>query len=100
MSTPSQPLCIEIINICIQINRDITLNPDNSHIASCIILWHNQQNIFVYLPNHKNNIGSLPGTLSKMLIPCLGALQTLMKCGRDGAWIPNCQTNCTQTLFV
>ncbi|MBW0541633.1 hypothetical protein O181_081348 [Austropuccinia psidii MF-1] len=100
MSTPSQPLFIGMINICIQINHDIALNPDNSHLASLIILWHNQHNIFVYLPNHQNTIGSLPGTLSKMLIPFLGAPQTFMHCGPGGAWISNCQSNPTQTLFV
>ncbi|MBW0486504.1 hypothetical protein O181_026219 [Austropuccinia psidii MF-1] len=100
MSTPSQPLCIGMINICIQINRDITLNPDNSHLASWIILWHNKHNIFVYLPNHQNAIGSLPGTLSKTLIPFLGAPQTFMYCGPGGAWIENFQSNPTQTLFV
>ncbi|MBW0572121.1 hypothetical protein O181_111836 [Austropuccinia psidii MF-1] len=99
MSTPSQPLCIGMINICIQINVDITLNHDNSHLASWIILWHNQHNIFVYLPNHQNTIGSLPGTLSKMLIPFLGAPQTFMHYGPGGAWIENCQSNPTQTLF-
>ncbi|MBW0475545.1 hypothetical protein O181_015260 [Austropuccinia psidii MF-1] len=81
MSTPSKPPCIGMINICIQINCDITLNPDNSHLASWIILWHNQHSIFAYLPNHQNTIGSLPGTLSKMLIPFLGAPQTFMHCG-------------------
>ncbi|MBW0485055.1 hypothetical protein O181_024770 [Austropuccinia psidii MF-1] len=100
MSTPSQPLCIGMINICIQINRDMTLNPDNSHLASWIILWHNQHSIFVYLPNHQNTIGSLPGTLSKMLIPFLGAPQTFMHCGPGGAWIENCQSTPTQILFV
>ncbi|MBW0509253.1 hypothetical protein O181_048968 [Austropuccinia psidii MF-1] len=100
MSTPSQPLCIGMINICIQINRDITLNPANSHLASWIILWHNQHNIFVYLPNHQNTIGSLPGTLFKMSIPFLGAPQMFMHCGPGGAWIENCQTNPNQTLFV
>ncbi|MBW0546306.1 hypothetical protein O181_086021 [Austropuccinia psidii MF-1] len=100
MSTPSQPLCIGMINICIQSNRDITLNPDNSNLASWIIIWHNQHKIFVYLPNNQNTIGSLPGTLSKTLIPFLGAPQTFMHCGPGGAWIENCQTNPTQTLFV
>ncbi|MBW0560749.1 hypothetical protein O181_100464 [Austropuccinia psidii MF-1] len=100
MSAPSQSLCIEMINICIQINRDITLNTDNSHLASWIILWHNQNNIFVYLLNHQNTIGSLPGTLSKMLIQFLEAPQTFMHCGPGGAWIDNCQSNPTQTLFV
>ncbi|MBW0530257.1 hypothetical protein O181_069972 [Austropuccinia psidii MF-1] len=100
MSTPSQPLCIGMLNICIQINGDIALNPDNSHLASWIILWHNQHNIFVYLPNHQPAIGSLPGTLSKTLIPFLGAPQTFMHCGPGSAWIENCQSNPTQTLFV
>ncbi|MBW0499361.1 hypothetical protein O181_039076 [Austropuccinia psidii MF-1] len=99
MSTPSHPLCIGMVNICIQINRDIAFNPDNSHLASWIILWHNQYNIFVYLPIHQNTIGSLPGTLSKMLLPFLGAPQTFMHCGPGGAWIENCQTNPTQTSF-
>ncbi|MBW0486211.1 hypothetical protein O181_025926 [Austropuccinia psidii MF-1] len=100
MSAPSQPLCIGMINFCIQINHDTTLNPDNSHLASWIILWHNQHNIFVYLPNHQRAIGSLPGTLSKTLIPFLWAPQTFMHCGPGGAWIENCQSNPTQTLFV
>ncbi|MBW0549029.1 hypothetical protein O181_088744 [Austropuccinia psidii MF-1] len=100
MSTPSQPLSIGMINIRIQISCDITLNPDNSHLDSWIILWHNQQNIFVYLPNQQNTIGSLPGTLSKTLIPFLRAPQTFMHCGPGGAWIENCQSNPTQTLFV
>ncbi|MBW0522840.1 hypothetical protein O181_062555 [Austropuccinia psidii MF-1] len=100
MSTPSQPLCIGMINICIQINSDITLNPENSHLASWIIIWHNQHNIFVYLPNHQRAIGSLPGTLSKTLIPFLGAPKTFMHCGPGGAWIENCQSNPTQILFV
>ncbi|MBW0507032.1 hypothetical protein O181_046747 [Austropuccinia psidii MF-1] len=100
MSAPSQPLCIGMINICIQINRDITLNPDNFHLAFCIILWHNQHNIFIFLPNHQNTIGSLPGTLSKTSIPVLGAPQMFMHCGPGGAWIENCQSNPTQTLCV
>ncbi|MBW0572484.1 hypothetical protein O181_112199 [Austropuccinia psidii MF-1] len=100
MSTPSQPLCIKIINIFILINCDITLNPDNSHLASWIILWHNKHSIFVYLPNHQHAIGSFPGTLSKTLIPILGAPQTLMHCGPGGAWIENCQSNIIETLFV
>ncbi|MBW0504447.1 hypothetical protein O181_044162 [Austropuccinia psidii MF-1] len=100
MSTLSKPLFIGMINICIQANDDITLNTDNPHLASWIILWHNQHNIFVYLPNHQHAIGSLPGTLSKTLIPFLGAPQTFMHCGPGGAWIENCQTNPTQTLFV
>ncbi|MBW0584699.1 hypothetical protein O181_124414 [Austropuccinia psidii MF-1] len=100
MSTPSQPLCIGMINIHIQMNGDITLNPDNSHLASRIILWHNQHNIFVYLPNHQNTIGSFHGTLSKTLIPFLWEPQTFMPCGPGGEWIQNCQTNPTQTLVV
>ncbi|MBW0510823.1 hypothetical protein O181_050538 [Austropuccinia psidii MF-1] len=99
MSTPSQPLCIGMIDICIQINCDVTFNPDNSHIASWIILWHNQYKIFVYLPNHQNTIGSLPRALSNTLIPFLGAPQALKHCGPGGAWIENCQSNPTQTLF-
>ncbi|MBW0522789.1 hypothetical protein O181_062504 [Austropuccinia psidii MF-1] len=98
MSTPSQPLSIGMINICIQINRDITLNPDSSHLASWIILWRDQHNIFVYLPNHQNTIGSLPETVSKTLIPFLRAPQTFMHCGPGGVWIENCQSNPTQTL--
>ncbi|MBW0567330.1 hypothetical protein O181_107045 [Austropuccinia psidii MF-1] len=100
MSTPSQPLCIGMINICIQINSDIKLNPDNSHLSSWIILWQNQHNIFVYLPNHQRAIGSLPGALSKTLNPFLGAPQTFMHWGPGGAWIENCQSNPTQILFV
>ncbi|MBW0531574.1 hypothetical protein O181_071289 [Austropuccinia psidii MF-1] len=100
MSTPSRPVCIGMMNICFQINGDMTLNPDNSHLPSWIILWHNQHNIFVYIPNHQNPIGSLPGTLSKMLIPFLGEPQTFMHCGPGGAWIENCQSNPTKTLFV
>ncbi|MBW0489705.1 hypothetical protein O181_029420 [Austropuccinia psidii MF-1] len=89
-----------MINIFIQINRDITLNTDNSHLDSWIILSHNQHNIFVNLLNHKNTIGSLPGTLSNMLIPFLGALQSFMYCGPGGACIENCQSNPIQKLFV
>ncbi|MBW0567399.1 hypothetical protein O181_107114 [Austropuccinia psidii MF-1] len=100
MSTPSQPLCIGMINIRIQINSDITLNPEKSHLASWIILWHNQHNIFVYLPNHQCAIGSLPGTLSKTLIPFLGEPQTFMQRVPGGAWIENSQSNPTQLLFV
>ncbi|MBW0508493.1 hypothetical protein O181_048208 [Austropuccinia psidii MF-1] len=100
MTTPSQPLYIGMINICVQVNGDIALNPDDSHLASLIILWHNQHNIFAYLPNHHHGIGSLPETLSKTLIPFLGAPQTFMHCGPGGAWIENCQTNTTKTLFV
>ncbi|MBW0521187.1 hypothetical protein O181_060902 [Austropuccinia psidii MF-1] len=100
MSTHSQPLSIGMVNICIQINCDVTLNPDNSHLASWIILWQNQHKIFAYLPNHHNTIGSLPGTLFKMLIPFLRAPQTFRQCGPGGSWIENCQSNPTQTLFV
>ncbi|MBW0592953.1 hypothetical protein O181_132668 [Austropuccinia psidii MF-1] len=100
MSTPSKPLCIGMINIRIQINSDITLNAENSHLASCIITWHNQHNIFVYLPNHQCAIGSLPGTLSKTLKPFLGAPKAFMHCGPGGACIENFQSNPTQTLFV
>ncbi|MBW0480184.1 hypothetical protein O181_019899 [Austropuccinia psidii MF-1] len=89
-----------MINICIQINGDITLNPYNSHLASWIILWDNQHNVFIYLPDHQHAIGSLPGTLSKTLITFLGAPQTFMNYGPGGAWIENCQSNPTQTLFV
>ncbi|MBW0514646.1 hypothetical protein O181_054361 [Austropuccinia psidii MF-1] len=99
MPTPSRPLCIGMINIHIQTNSDLTSKGHNSHLDSWIILWHNQHNIFVYLPNHQNNIGSLPGTLSKTLIPFLGAPQNFMHCGAGGAWIENCQSNPTQTLF-
>ncbi|MBW0495140.1 hypothetical protein O181_034855 [Austropuccinia psidii MF-1] len=35
-----------------------------------------------------------------MLIPFLGAPQTFMHYGPGGAWIKNCQSNPTQTLFV
>ncbi|MBW0584861.1 hypothetical protein O181_124576 [Austropuccinia psidii MF-1] len=100
MSTPSQPLCIWMINIHIQINSDIALNPENSHLPSWIIIWNNQHNIFVYLPNHQRAIGSLPGTLSKTLIPFLGAPKMFMHCGPVGAWIENYQSNPTQVLFV
>ncbi|MBW0492848.1 hypothetical protein O181_032563 [Austropuccinia psidii MF-1] len=100
MSTPSQPLCIGMINIGIQMNRDITLNPHNSHLASWIVLWHNQNNIFIYLPNNQNTIGSLPGNLSKMLLPFGGAPKKFMHCGPGGALIENCQSNPTQKLFV
>ncbi|MBW0478312.1 hypothetical protein O181_018027 [Austropuccinia psidii MF-1] len=57
------------------------------------------QHICIF-PQYQNTIGSLPGTLSNMLIPFLGAPQTFMHCGPSGAWIENCQTNPTQTLFV
>ncbi|MBW0506621.1 hypothetical protein O181_046336 [Austropuccinia psidii MF-1] len=100
MSTPSQQLSIGMISIFIQINCDKTLNPDNSHLASWIILWHNQHSIFIYLPNHQNIIGSLPGTLSETLKSFLGEPQTFMHCCSGGAWIENCQSNPTQTLFV
>ncbi|MBW0542547.1 hypothetical protein O181_082262 [Austropuccinia psidii MF-1] len=100
MSTPSQPPFIGMINICIQINSYIALNPENSHSDFCIILWHNQHNIFLYLPNHQRAIGSLPGTLSKTLIPFLGSPKPFMHCVPGGAWIENCQTNPTQILFV
>ncbi|MBW0538615.1 hypothetical protein O181_078330 [Austropuccinia psidii MF-1] len=100
MSTPSQPLCIGMIDICISINSNIALNTDNSHLASWIMLWHNQHNIFVYLPNHQNTIGSLPGTLSKLLIPFFGVPQTFMHCGPGGSWIQNFQSNPTQALSV
>ncbi|MBW0575324.1 hypothetical protein O181_115039 [Austropuccinia psidii MF-1] len=100
MPTPSPPLFIGMINICTQINCDITLNPDNSHLASWIILWQNQHKMFLYLPNHQNSIGSLPGTPSNMLIPFLGAPKPFKGCGPGGAWIENVQSNATQTLFV
>ncbi|MBW0491508.1 hypothetical protein O181_031223 [Austropuccinia psidii MF-1] len=89
-----------MINICIQINSVIALKIDNSHLDSWIILWHNQQNILVYLLNHHHTIGYLPGTLSNTFIPFLGAPQTFMHCGPGGAWIENFQSNPTQTLFV
>ncbi|MBW0475017.1 hypothetical protein O181_014732 [Austropuccinia psidii MF-1] len=100
ISTPSQPFRIGMINICIKINSDLTLNNDNSQLYSSIIQWHNQHNIFVYLPNHQNTTDSFPGTLSNMLIPFLGAPQTFMNHGPGGAWIGNFQSNPTQTLFV
>ncbi|MBW0488151.1 hypothetical protein O181_027866 [Austropuccinia psidii MF-1] len=100
MSTPSQPLCIGMINLCIQINSDITFNYDNFHLPSWIILLQNQHNLFLYLPTQPNAIGFLPETLAKTLIPFLGAPQTFMHCGPGGAWIENCQSNPTQTLFV
>ncbi|MBW0518355.1 hypothetical protein O181_058070 [Austropuccinia psidii MF-1] len=71
-----------------------------SYTSSWIILWHNQHNIFVYLTNHQRAIGSLPGTLSKMLMPFLGAPQTFIHCGPGGACIENCQSNPTQILFI
>ncbi|MBW0492457.1 hypothetical protein O181_032172 [Austropuccinia psidii MF-1] len=100
MSTPSQPLCIGMITMRIHINSDITLKIATSHLHSWIILWHNQHNIFIYLPNHQHTIGSPPGTLSNTLTPFLGAPQTFMQCGPGGEWIENCQSNPTQTLFV
>ncbi|MBW0508427.1 hypothetical protein O181_048142 [Austropuccinia psidii MF-1] len=100
MSTPSQPLCIGMINICIQIKNDITFKIHKSHLDSWIILWNNQQKIFLNLPNHQNAIGSLPGTLYNTLIPLLGAPQMFMHCGPGGAWIENFQSNPTETLFV
>ncbi|MBW0469941.1 hypothetical protein O181_009656 [Austropuccinia psidii MF-1] len=99
MSTPSQPLFIGMIHICIHINSDITSKIDNSHLDSWIIIWHNQHNLFVYLPNHQHTIGSLPGALSNTLIPFLGVPQTFMRCGPGGAWIENFQSNPTQTVF-
>ncbi|MBW0475930.1 hypothetical protein O181_015645 [Austropuccinia psidii MF-1] len=89
-----------MINIPIQINSDKTSKFHNFNIYSWIILWHNQHNIFVYLPNHQHAIGSLPGTISKPLIPLVEAPQTFMHCGPGGAWIEDCQSNPTQTLFV
>ncbi|MBW0493511.1 hypothetical protein O181_033226 [Austropuccinia psidii MF-1] len=100
MSTLSQPLCIAMIHLCIQMNSDIALTHDNFHLPSWSILWHNQHNLFLYLPNHQKTIGSLPETLAKTLIPFLGAPQTFMHCGPGGAWIENCQSNPAQTLFV
>ncbi|MBW0478132.1 hypothetical protein O181_017847 [Austropuccinia psidii MF-1] len=100
MPTPSQPLWIGMINICIKINSDITLNTYNSHLASWIILWHNQRNLFLYLLNQLNPICSLPENLAKTLIPFLGGPQTFMHCGPGGAWIENFQSNPTQKLFV
>ncbi|MBW0465185.1 hypothetical protein O181_004900 [Austropuccinia psidii MF-1] len=100
MSTPSQPFFIGMINLCIQINSHITLNHDNSHLPSWIILWHNQHSLLLYLPNPLNPISSLPETLAKTLTPFLGAPQTFMHCGIGGAWFENCQSNPTQKLFV
>ncbi|MBW0551898.1 hypothetical protein O181_091613 [Austropuccinia psidii MF-1] len=100
MSTPSQPLCIGMINICIKINSDITLNNDISSLRSWIILLNNQHILFLYLPNQLNPIGSLPEAVAETLIPFLRAPQTLMHCGPGGAWIENCQSNPNQTLFV
>ncbi|MBW0510039.1 hypothetical protein O181_049754 [Austropuccinia psidii MF-1] len=89
-----------MINIYIQINSYITSKVHNFHLDSWIILWHNQHNIFVHIPTHHNAIGPLPGTLSKTLIPFLGAPQTFMHCGPGGVWIENCPSNPTQSLFV
>ncbi|MBW0582891.1 hypothetical protein O181_122606 [Austropuccinia psidii MF-1] len=100
MPTPSQPLCVGMINIIIQINSDITFKIDNSCLDSCNILWHNQPNIFIYLPNYQCTIDSLAGTLSNMLIPLLGAPQMFMHWGPGRAWIENFQSHLTQTLFV
>ncbi|MBW0480931.1 hypothetical protein O181_020646 [Austropuccinia psidii MF-1] len=100
MLTPSQPLLIGMINICIKRKGDVALHTDNSHLYHWIIQWHNQHNIFIYLPNHQNTIGSLPETLSNTLIPFLGVPQTFMHCGRGGAWIENFQSNPTQKLFA
>ncbi|MBW0471239.1 hypothetical protein O181_010954 [Austropuccinia psidii MF-1] len=100
MSTPSQPLFIGMINICIQTNSYIASKIDNFHLDSWIILCHNQHNIFVYLLKHQNPIGSLAGTLSNMFIPFLGVPQTFMCCGPGGEWIEKFQSNPTQTLFV
>ncbi|MBW0521615.1 hypothetical protein O181_061330 [Austropuccinia psidii MF-1] len=100
MSTPSQTLCIGMINLFSQINSDITLNNAHYHLPSWLILWHNQHNIFSYLPTQLNPIGSLPKTLAKTLIPFLGAPQIFMHCNPGGVWIENCQSNPTQTLFV
>ncbi|MBW0479468.1 hypothetical protein O181_019183 [Austropuccinia psidii MF-1] len=89
-----------MINICINLNSDITLHTDNSHLDSWIIPWHNQHNIFIYLSNHQHTIGSLPGTLFNNLIPFLGATQTFMHCGPGGVCTENFQSNPTQPLFV
>ncbi|MBW0483736.1 hypothetical protein O181_023451 [Austropuccinia psidii MF-1] len=88
-----------MINIGLQINSDITSKSDDYHLDPWIILWPNQHSIFVYLPNHQNTIGSLPGALSNTLIPFLGAPQAFIHCGPGWAWIENCQSNPTQTLF-
>ncbi|MBW0550503.1 hypothetical protein O181_090218 [Austropuccinia psidii MF-1] len=100
MSTPSKPLFIGIINICIKINSDIAFQTDNSNLDSWIILWKNQNNIFVYLPNHQHTIGSIPGALSKKLIPFLGVPQTFMHCPPGLTWIETSQSNPTKKLFV
>ncbi|MBW0592858.1 hypothetical protein O181_132573 [Austropuccinia psidii MF-1] len=100
MSTASRPLFIGIINLFIQINSDITLNHDITHLPSWIILWHNPHNLFSYLPNQLNPIGSLRKAVAKMLIPFLGAPKTFMYCSPGRAWIENFQSNPTQTLFV
>ncbi|MBW0500644.1 hypothetical protein O181_040359 [Austropuccinia psidii MF-1] len=100
MSTTSQPLFIGMVNLCIKINSDITLNHAISHLTSWIILWQNEHNLFLYLPNQLNPIGSLPEAVAKMLIPFLGAPQNFMHCGPGGAWIENCQSNHTQRRVV
>ncbi|MBW0475243.1 hypothetical protein O181_014958 [Austropuccinia psidii MF-1] len=89
-----------MINICISINSNISLASDNFHLASGIILFQNQHNIFLYLPNQGKPLFSLPETLSETLIPFLGEPQTSTHCGPGGAWIENFQSNPTQTLFV
>ncbi|MBW0477743.1 hypothetical protein O181_017458 [Austropuccinia psidii MF-1] len=89
-----------MINLFHQIHSDITLNNDNSHLPSWIIVLHNQHILFLNLPNKMHPIGSLPKPLAKILIPFLGAPQAFMHCGPGGAWIENCQSNPTQTLFV
>ncbi|MBW0469059.1 hypothetical protein O181_008774 [Austropuccinia psidii MF-1] len=63
------------------------------------MVWHNQHNIFIYLPNHQHTIGSPPKALSNTLIPFFGAPQTFIHCGPGGAWTENCQFNPTQKLF-
>ncbi|MBW0541468.1 hypothetical protein O181_081183 [Austropuccinia psidii MF-1] len=88
-----------MINIYTQTNSDITSKLYNSKLDSWIILWHNQHNILTYFPNHQHTIGSLPGARSNILIPLLGEPQILMHFGPGGAWIENCQSNPTQTLF-
>ncbi|MBW0465614.1 hypothetical protein O181_005329 [Austropuccinia psidii MF-1] len=100
MSNCSQPLYIGMINLCIEISSNIYSHTDNSHTDSWIILWHNQQKIFLYLHNKQNTIGSLPGTLSNMLRPFFGEPQTFMRCSSGGEWIEKFQSNPTQTLFA
>ncbi|MBW0526056.1 hypothetical protein O181_065771 [Austropuccinia psidii MF-1] len=100
MSTPSQPLCIGMINLCIEINSNISLNTPNSHSDSWIILWHNQHNIFIYPLNQQHTIDSLPGPLSNTFILSLWEPQTFIHCGCGGEWIENYQSNPAQTLFV